>query len=256
INGWRSSLRSRAANVNETLNKGNFSSAKSLLSSLDPEAREAGFDDVIHELNKLNDKILDGWRSSLQKRASNIDGLVGRGEFAGAVSLLSSLESEAKEAGLDEVASELDTVNNKILDAWRSSLQERAGAVSQMLESADFSGATSLLSSLESEARKAGFDDLAAGFKERGEMAGILQKLSSMLRSSTRVRIDDVASFLSMDRSALLPLFVDWSNRLGFKIDGDYIVISGEMDVGAFMADLDRQFSEWSESERDKKGKI
>ncbi|MHA1716444.1 MAG: hypothetical protein ACTSXP_12440, partial [Promethearchaeota archaeon] len=253
---WRSSLRSRAADVNKALNNDDFSSAKSLLSSLDPEARQAGFDDVIHELNKLNDKILDGWRSSLQERASGIDGLVGRGEFAGAVSLLSSLESEAKEAGLDDVASELDAVNNKILDAWRSSLQERAGAVSQMLESANFSGATSLLSSLESEAKEAGFDDLVAGFKERGEMAGMLQKLSAMLQSSTRVRIDDVASFLSMDRSALLPLFVDWSNRLGFKIDGDYIVISGEINVGAFMADLDRQFSEWSESERDKKGKI
>ncbi|MHA1369283.1 MAG: hypothetical protein ACTSRA_06175 [Promethearchaeota archaeon] len=143
-----------------------------------------------------------------------------------------------------------------ILEQRKHSLESRAAGIGDMLKSGDFAGAISLLSSLESEARKAGISSLVSRFAERREMASRLQTLSKALSASDRIRIDDIASAVKMDRGDLMNLLFDWSDRLGFRIDGDYLVTPEAMDIGTFMADLDRQFSEWSDSEMDKKGKI
>ncbi|MHA1715695.1 MAG: hypothetical protein ACTSXP_08615, partial [Promethearchaeota archaeon] len=237
-------------------------------------AVNAGLNNSIPEAERLIKEINESWTRSIRERASMASEMLKAVDFQGArdlsnqlrhgvvdniskaTSLIKNLRQEAVEGGFSDVISMIDKMYDSVTNAWRSSLQSRAGAVSQKLESGDFSGAVSLLSSLESEARKAGLQDLAAGFKKRVKMAGILQKLSAMLQSSTRLRIDDVSSLLDVDRVDLMSLLLDWSGRMGFKIDGDFIVTSGEMDVGAFIADLDRQFAEWSESEKDKRGKI
>jgi len=67
-----------------------------------------------------------------------------------------------------------------------------------------------------------------------------------------------MVSILKMERVSLMELLLDWSERLGFRIDGDYLVTGGggSAGVSAFIADLERQFSEWLDSEREKKGKI
>ncbi|MHA1369773.1 MAG: hypothetical protein ACTSWN_07555 [Promethearchaeota archaeon] len=46
----------------------------------------------------------------------------------------------------------MEKLNNRILDAWRLSLQSRAERVGTQLESRNFSETENLLSSLESEA--------------------------------------------------------------------------------------------------------
>jgi len=112
------------------------------------------------------------------------------------------------------------------------------------------------LSSLESQAKNAGLDELAEGFKERRETASRLQKLSKALSIPDKIRIDDIVSSLRMDRGSLMDLLIEWSERFGFRIDGEYLVTSEAMDIGTFMAGLDRQFSEWSKSEKNKQGKI
>ncbi|MHA1372489.1 MAG: hypothetical protein ACTSRA_22550, partial [Promethearchaeota archaeon] len=253
---WTRSIRERARRASEMLEVSDFQGARDLANQLLYEAADGDFIDAQQELNRFLGEVNDSWLRSLKDRLAQVDVLSRLGEFSKATSLIKDLRREALEGGFSDVVSLLDKIQDSVKNAWRSSLQARAGAVSRMLEAGDFSGAASLLSSLESEARKSGLHDLASGFKERGEMAGILQKLSSMLQSSTRLRIDDVSSLLGMDRVALLSLLLDWSGRMGFKIDGDFIVTSEGMDIGAFMAGLDQQFSEWSESEKDKRGKI
>ncbi|MHA1372268.1 MAG: hypothetical protein ACTSRA_21425, partial [Promethearchaeota archaeon] len=253
---WTRSIRERVSRASEMLEAGDFQGAQDLANQLLHEADDGDLVDAQQELNRFLGEVNDSWLRSLKDRLAQVDVLSRSGEFSKVTSLIKDLRREALVGGFSDVVSLLDKMHDSVKNAWHSSLQSRAGAVSRMLESGDFSGAASFLSSLESEARKAGFDDLASGFKERGETAGMLQKLSSMLRSSTRLRIDDVSSLLGMERVALLSILLDWSGRMGFKIDGDYIVTSEGMDVGAFIADLDRQFSEWSESEKDKRGKI
>ena len=59
---------------------------------------------------------------------------------------------------------------------------------------------------------------------------------------------------LGMDRSQVLSKFFDWSDKFGFKIDGDYLTIEGgETD---FFSSLDQQFSDWENKEETKQGKM
>ncbi|MHC1590743.1 MAG: hypothetical protein ACXQS8_01530, partial [Candidatus Helarchaeales archaeon] len=88
------------------------------------------------------------------------------------------------------------------------------------------------------------------------ELASRLQQLSKALSVSTRIKIDDIATVLELDRGRLMALLFDWSDRLGILIDGDYILNEKGADFSSFIADLDRQFSEWSKREKDKGGKI
>ena len=53
----------------------------------------------------------------------------------------------------------------------------------------------------------------------------ILKKLEQMFKASKRLKIEDVCGILGMERADLLGKFFDWSDKFGFKIDGDYLVI-------------------------------
>ncbi|MHA1699130.1 MAG: hypothetical protein ACTSWN_09860, partial [Promethearchaeota archaeon] len=231
------------------------------------KASELAHGSDLNEKKELADglisRILDKWCNYMERRISDINALVDAGQFSKALSEVDDLkETELLDDDVfdvdivDEIVSKLDRMPAKIRKRFKRSLESRAAAVSGLLESGNFSDALSLLSQLKSEAKKAGFSKLASQFSGRRKMASRLEKLSKALSASDRLRIDDIASSLQMDRANLMDLLFEWSGRLGFRIDGDYIVTSEGMNIGAFVADLDRQFSEWSESEKDKKGKI
>ncbi|MHA1369947.1 MAG: hypothetical protein ACTSRA_09570 [Promethearchaeota archaeon] len=251
---WRSSLKERVDDgIGKLLDAGNFSEALSFLSTFESEARKGGFDGLLSELQERRVSIM---KDSIRAGIPRVDQQLSEQDFEGALSSALELKSEAESKGFSDVASEIDSTIAKVRDAWRSSLQSRASHVGPLLESGEFTKALNLLTSLETEAKKAGFDDLSSQFQERSEMSSRLQRLSKALSVSDRIRIDDMVSVLKMDRGSLMELLFDWSEHLGFRIDGDYLITGSGLGIGAFIANLDRQFSEWGESEKNKRGKI
>ena len=85
----------------------------------------------------------------------------------------------------------------------------------------------------------------------------IIEKLSSLFKISNRVRLEIVAKLMDMEQEELLNYFIENTDQLvGIKIDGDFIKVISEEDVGGFMDLLDKQFESWERKEKGKIGKL
>ncbi|MHA1730160.1 MAG: CPBP family intramembrane glutamic endopeptidase [Promethearchaeota archaeon] len=83
-----------------------------------------------------------------------------------------------------------------------------------------------------------------------------LRKLSDLLSMSESIKIDDVTSFLNINRKDLFNFLVD--NRLKLKhikISGEFLDISSEDGREEFINLLDKQFESWQQREEIKEGK-
>ena len=60
---------------------------------------------------------------------------------------------------------------------------------------------------------------------------------------------------LDMDQKQFDFVIFDWAAEFGFTIDGEYLNINKES-VSDFIDALDKQFTLWESSEKDKNGKI
>ena len=85
--------------------------------------------------------------------------------------------------------------------------------------------------------------------------ASRIQKLSKLLKISDRIKIDDISDVLKMKRGILLDQLIDWSDKLEFKLDGDFLIIN-QSSVDDFINALDKQFSTWERREGSQDGKI
>lgn len=84
-----------------------------------------------------------------------------------------------------------------------------------------------------------------------------IEKLSALFKISDRVRLEIVAKLMDMEQEELLNYFIENSDQLGgIKIDGDFIRVISEEDVGGFMDLLDKQFESWERKEKGKIGKL
>jgi len=82
---------------------------------------------------------------------------------------------------------------------------------------------------------------------------GILAKMEKMFKASRRIKIDDACAVLGIDRTELIGWIIDESDKLGVKVDGDFLVVGEDVDTSAW---LDQQFSAWDKKEQEKEGKI
>ena len=69
-----------------------------------------------------------------------------------------------------------------------------------------------------------------------------------MMEVSTRIRLDVMRDALDMDTKAFNSRIFNWAEKFNFKINGDYVIIE-QADIEGFMADLDKQFEMWENSE-------
>jgi hypothetical protein len=84
----------------------------------------------------------------------------------------------------------------------------------------------------------------------------MLQKHTRMLKVATRLKIDDVCKVLKRSRDELFEKFVEWSEKIGFKIDGDYLVIDEHANLTDIIAGLDKEFAAWNDKQKLTDGKI
>ncbi len=82
---------------------------------------------------------------------------------------------------------------------------------------------------------------------------GILAKMEKMFKASRRIKIDDACAVLGIDRTELIGWTIDESEKLGVKVDGEYLVVGEDVDTSAW---LDEQFSAWDKKAQEKEGKI
>ena len=64
-----------------------------------------------------------------------------------------------------------------------------------------------------------------------------LNRLKSLIRVSSKVKIDDIQEILDAERGTLLDLIVDWAEEYGFTIEGDFLVFN-EKNKTSFLENL------------------
>ncbi|MHA1733715.1 MAG: hypothetical protein ACTSU5_17350 [Promethearchaeota archaeon] len=72
-------------------------------------------------------------------------------------------------------------------------------------------------------------------------------RLEKLIKISNRVKIDDMAVMLNMQRNDLLLKILDWGDEFNFKIDGDFVNFDASR-VDEFINQLDESFRDWSAS--------
>jgi Leucine-rich repeat (LRR) protein len=82
-----------------------------------------------------------------------------------------------------------------------------------------------------------------------------IEMIRKMMTVSTKIKLEMMRDALKMDESIFNQKIFDWAANFGFVIDGDYLVINKDT-VDEFLTSLDSQFSDWTQKEESKHGKI
>ena len=77
-----------------------------------------------------------------------------------------------------------------------------------------------------------------------------------MIKASKKLNINDICKVLKRPRDELFEKLIEWSDKFGFKIDGEYIVIEESANLDGAIADLDKEFISWDKNQKAKNGKI
>ena len=76
-----------------------------------------------------------------------------------------------------------------------------------------------------------------------------------MVNVSDRLSLDMMRRALKIKEETFLDNIFKWAAEFGFRIDGEYLVINKDT-VEEFIDVLDKQFTQWENSEIHKNGKI
>ncbi len=77
----------------------------------------------------------------------------------------------------------------------------------------------------------------------------ILKRIKKMMEVSTRIKLDVMRDALDMNTKVFNSRIFDWAVKFNFKINGDFVIIE-QADIEGFVADLDKQFEIWENTER------
>lgn len=77
----------------------------------------------------------------------------------------------------------------------------------------------------------------------------ILKRIKKMMEVSSRIKLDVMRDALDMNTKVFNSRIFDWAEKFNFKINGDFVIIE-QADIEGFMADLDKQFELWENTER------
>lgn len=77
----------------------------------------------------------------------------------------------------------------------------------------------------------------------------ILKRIKKMMEVSTRIKLDVMRDALDMNTKVFNSRIFDWAEKFNFKINGDFVIIE-QADIDGFVADLDKQFEIWENTER------
>jgi len=140
-------------------------------------------------------------------------------------------------------------------DAWESSINERFRAMPQISPSGDIDAIIKNLEHLKNEAVKGNFKAIFTTIQDRIETTKIFAEIIKRFKTSRRVAIPELCTALGIDMQKVLPLILDWSDDLGFIIDGKCMELK-DNDFDKFVAQIDKYFAEWKDRERSKATKL
>ena len=80
-------------------------------------------------------------------------------------------------------------------------------------------------------------------------------KLTKLMKISSKIRIEDLASVLKLERATLFDKLIDWSDEFSYEIDGDFLNVNKDS-ISSFIEALDKQFISWKVQEESHEGKI
>jgi hypothetical protein len=83
-----------------------------------------------------------------------------------------------------------------------------------------------------------------------------MDKLTKIMRISNRISIDDVIGLLKIERLIFLDFIIENSEKFHLKIEGNDLIFSENANITDFIQALDNQFSDWTNKEQQKMGKI
>jgi hypothetical protein len=64
-----------------------------------------------------------------------------------------------------------------------------------------------------------------------------LNRLKSLIRVSSKIKIDDIQQILDTERGTVLDLIVDWAEEYGFLVEGEFLVFN-EKNKAHFLENL------------------
>ena len=105
---------------------------------------------------------------------------------------------------------------------------------------------------LELDTTRKGFETVEH-VKEKEQMR--IDKIARIIKVSDSLSLEDFAIAMEITRENLMDKIFTWAEMFGFRIADDKVIFAGGR-VDAFLADLDRQFAEWSSKEKLEDGKV
>lgn len=76
-----------------------------------------------------------------------------------------------------------------------------------------------------------------------------ISKLKELIEKSPRVDLKQIKVALKMDAHTFNNKIIDWADKFGFTIDGDYLIVNKDT-VSDFIDALDKQFAKWEKGKK------
>jgi len=79
----------------------------------------------------------------------------------------------------------------------------------------------------------------------------IIEKITRIMKVSTRVNLDRMQDVLNMDKTLFNNKIFEWADEFEFKIDGDYLIVNQDS-VSKFLASLNDLSFIWENKDDEK----
>ena len=182
--------------------------------------------------------------------------LASANDWEGAINAFSQALGIARASTLENEETLANEAMKSAKKSWAADLDARLKDALSLIEQGDYETALESLGTIKDDATRGDFKTKVARVEERIATTSMFKQLARMIRVAKRLKIDDVCEVLKRPRSELFDRFIEWSEKFGFMIDGDYLVIGENANLEGVMADLDKAFAEWNAKEKSKQGKL
>jgi len=143
---------------------------------------------------------------------------------------------------------------NKIMETTAIDLEELQILIEQMILSNQINGKIRNDKLIFQGKRKSEKKEDSRGYFSSNSQER-MKKLSKLFKISSRIKIEDLAGLLGLERLKLFNKLIDWSDQFAYEIDGDFLKVNKES-LSDFIDTLDKQFVEWEKSEATGQSKI
>jgi outer membrane protein assembly factor BamB len=154
----------------------------------------------------------------------------------------------------DERREEMAIQDNK--SKIEDALKLRLASVSDTIDMGNRDKLIQELQAIQFEAESNGLKQLAQDIIQQVSKVAKLSHLSHLLQFNNRMKIDEICGILKISRAQFIEMFLDWTKYHRLIIEGEYLVVTKDIDLNKAINDLDILFSQWQNSEKLKRDKL